>query len=225
MTATLPTPYYSHAGITLHHGDCRELLPLVTSGSTAKFDLLLTDPPYGIDADNRKAIMSREKLAAATDYGDGGWDSQPAAQADIDAAVAACKNAIVWGGNYFTMKPSPAWLVWDKLNGANDFADAELAWTNLKQAVRLFHFRWAGMLRDGEQRGVPRVHPTQKPLELMRWCLLFAPDAKTVLDPYAGSGTTLLACKLLNRRCVGIEKEERYCEIAARRLQQEVLPL
>lgn len=213
-------PYYEEKGITIYHGDCREILP-----SLPMVDLVLTDPPYGIKADNRNRILSRGKLAKPTDYGESDWDGQT----PNEHTMALCRtrgiNCILWGGNYFDSPPSPAWLVWDKMNGANDFADCELAWTNLKQAVRLFRFMWNGMLRQGESRGVPRVHPTQKPVELMTWCISFAPNAKTILDPFMGSGTTLRAAKDLGRKAIGIEVSEKYCEIAARRMSQEVLPL
>lgn len=212
-------PYYDDGkGIVIFHGDCREILP-----SLPRVDLVLTDPPYGINADNRKRILSRGKLAAPTDYGESNWDS--VAPEIVSELPNIAKNSIVWGGNYFPLKPSAAWLVWDKQNGTNDFADCELAWTNLNQAVRLFRFMWNGMLRAGESRGVPRVHPTQKPVELMTWCLSFADDAQTILDPFMGSGTTLRAAKDLGRKAIGIELEERYCEIATRRLSQEVLAL
>jgi site-specific DNA-methyltransferase (adenine-specific) len=113
--------------------------------------------------------------------------------------------------------------VWDKRDGltSNDFADCELIYTNLSGVARLFSHRWSGALRDSE-RGEARVHPTQKPLVLMRW-LIELTVAETILDPYMGSGTTLRAAKDLGRKAIGIEIEERYCEIAANRLRQEVL--
>lgn len=215
-------PYYSEEGITIYHGDCRiteELMQVFPD-----IDLLLTDPPYGIGESNEKAL-SRGKLAKPTDYGHFEWDKETAPQEIIEAYVDSCDKSIVWGGNYFDFGKSPAWLVWDKMNGSNDFADCELAWTNLNQAVRLFKFMWNGMLRDGEQRGVARVHPTQKPVELMRWCLNLVPEAQTIIDPFMGSGTTLRAAKDLGRKAIGIETEEKYCEIAVKRLRQEVLPL
>ncbi len=213
-------PYYDDGrGIVIYHGDCREILPTL-----AKVDLVLTDPPYGIGADNRKRILSRGKLANPTDYGDSHWDGE-APEVIVSSLPDRAKECIIWGGNYFNVKASKAWLVWDKQNGSNDFADCELAWTNLSQAVRIFRFLWNGMLRAGESRGVPRVHPTQKPVELMTWCLSFAPNAQTILDPFMGSGTTLRAAKDLGRKCIGIEISEKYCEIAAKRLQQEVFAL
>ncbi len=209
-------PYYEENGITIYHGDCREILPTLP-----KVDLVLTDPPYGLGESNKRAI-SRGNIARPTDYGDFTWDESPASKERILLCRSHAENAIIWGGNYFDVPPSSGWLVWDKQNGLSDFADCELAWTNLDMAVRIFRFLWNGMLRAGEQRGVPRVHPTQKPIELMRWCLNFTPDAQTVLDPFMGSGTTLRAAKDLGRKAIGIEIEEKYCEIAAKRLSQEV---
>lgn len=211
------TPYYDEGGITIYHGDCREILPLLP-----KVDLVLTDPPYGIN-ENARRIASRAKAAVTIDYGNFEWDKEPASREEIDLSLASGKQAIVWGGNYFYLCPARGWLVWDKLNSGN-FADCELAWTNLKISVRFFRHRWNGMIRESE-RDVQRVHPTQKPLALMHWCLSFAPDAQTILDPFMGSGTTLRAAKDLGRKCIGIETEERYCEIAAKRLAQEVLDL
>lgn len=210
-------PYYEHNGITIYHGDCKEILPLIV-----RADLVLTDPPYGLK-ENAHRVASRTKLAETTDYGDFSWDSEPASEEEIAATLAAAPKAIIWGGNYFGLQPSRGWLVWDKLNSGN-FADCELAWTNLKTSVRLFRFMWNGMLRDGEARGEKRVHPAQKPVELMTWCLSFVPEARLVLDPFMGSGTTLVAAKNLGLRAIGIDTEEHNCEIAAKRLRQEILP-
>jgi len=215
---SLPTPYYADDAVTIYHGDCRELLPFI-----GPVDLVLTDPPYGLQ-ENAHRVASRTKLAATTDYGDFSWDTAPADDDLIRLTMAAGKHAVIWGGNYFTVPPSRGWLVWDKLNSGN-FADCELAWTNLPTSVRIKRFMWNGMIRDGEARRVPRVHPAQKPVEVMRWCLEFVPDAQTILDPFMGSGTTLRAAKDLGRRAIGIEIEERYCEIAAKRMSQTVMAL
>ena len=139
--------------------------------------------------------------------------------------IAMATWSIIWGGNYFGLPGTSGWLVWDKENGKNDFADCELAWTNLDAAVRLFRYRWNGMLqKHAGRRKEVRVHPTQKPLPLMAWCLMRAPDdVATVLDPYMGSGTTLRAAKDHGIKAVGIDKDENYCAMAAERLRQEVL--
>ena len=127
---------------------------------------------------------------------------------------------MIWGGNYWVLPPRMGWLVWDK--GQRDFslADVELAWTSQNRAARIFDMARSQALHESE-----RVHPTQKPVALMRWCLGFVPDARTVLDPFMGSGTTLRAAKDLGRKAIGIEIEERYCEIAAKRMLQTVMAL
>jgi DNA modification methylase len=215
---SLPTPFYSDASCTIYNADCREILPLLP-----RFDLLLTDPPYGINADNQKRILSRGKLANPIDYGQSDWDKEAPVQTVHDA-IDQADFAIVWGGNYFGLPASSCWLVWDKDNGSNDFADCELAWTNLRKAVRKFKYRWNGMLQEhgGDKKEV-RVHPTQKPVPLLRFCLTQCLTAQTILDPFMGSGTTLVAAKLEGRKAVGIEISEKYCELAANRLRQKVL--
>jgi len=201
---------------TLYQGDCLEILQ-----SLPVVDIVLTDPPYGI-GENAKRVASRGtssaliKRAVVTDYGDFDWDAEPASAAHIDACIAAGRNAVIWGGNYFQVPPARGWLVWDKIN-SGDFADCELAWTNLKMAVRQFRHMWNGMMRDSER--TQRVHPTQKPVKLMEWCLSFAPGAETVLDAFMGSGTTGIACVNMSRSFIGIEKEPRYFDIACGRIE------
>lgn len=208
-------PYYSEDGITIYCGDNRQVMPML-----GDFDLLLTDPPYGIKADNRKRILSRANLAAAKDYGETEWDNAVPEPWVISMAIAKASSQIIWGGNYYGLPASSCWLVWDKLNGDNDFADCELAWTNLNKAVRRVVHQWAGMLR---KNGEDRHHPTQKPLDVISWCFNHVPEVKTVLDPWMGSGTTLVAAKLRGLTAVGIEINEEYCEIAKKRLAQGVL--
>lgn len=206
-------PYYEEKGITIYHGDCRDLsieLPLI--------DLIMADPPYGIGESNKRAL-SRGKLARPKDYGEFDWDKEPFPQSDIDKIISWAAYSCIWGGNYYRMPPSKCWLVWDKQNGANDFADCELAWTNYLSAVRMKSHLWNGMIRKGQE---VRYHPTQKPLDVIKWAIMLAPDSDLILDPFMGSGTTLRAAKDLGRKAIGIEIEEKYCEIAAKRLSQEV---
>jgi site-specific DNA-methyltransferase (adenine-specific)/modification methylase len=136
--------------------------------------------------------------------------------------IAAIRNfskwQIIFGGNYFQLPPSSCWLIWDKLN-SGDFADCEMAWTNLKKAIRIKRHRWNGMIREGGEERVG--HPTQKPLELIIWCIGHVEIATTILDPFTGSGTTGVACIRLGRKFTGIEIEEKYCKIAADRMQKE----
>lgn len=220
--SSLPRPYYSDGSCTIYHADCRDILPLLEP-----VDLVLTDPPYGIGADAamKKKAGTKPGVALATkrDYGASNWDKEPIDDDTLLLVLGAGSRLIVFGGNYYThlMKPGPCWLVWDKEN-TGYFADCELAWTNLPQAARLRRHRWNGMIRKGQEQ---RWHPTQKPLDLLKWCIAQADkhgENKTILDPFMGSGTTLRAAKDLDRKAIGIELEEKYCEIAAKRLAQEV---
>jgi len=216
-------PYYQDDYCTIYHGDCREILP-----SLPKVDLVLTDPPYGIGASRNDFIGIKPRKHACSvpkDYGHSEWDNAPVEKSLLQSIISHGSKAIVFGGNFYELPASRCWLVWDKDNGNVSFADCELAWTNLEMAVRKFRFKWQGMLQENMASKEVRVHPTQKPVPLMTWCINFAPDAQTILDPFMGSGTTLRAAKDLRRKCIGIEIEEKYCEIAVQRLRQEVLAL
>ncbi|MFA7282158.1 MAG: site-specific DNA-methyltransferase [Sterolibacterium sp.] len=180
---------------------------------------ILTDPPYGIGADkNLRANKKHGKAAAPSkDYGAKEWDRRAP---DMSWAVFAGVPAIIWGGNYFRLPPNAGWLVWDKENGNNGYADCELAWTNLPQAVRRVKWRWAGMLQQDMANKEERLHPTQKPIQVMQWCLGFLPNAQTILDPFMGSGTTGVACVKLGRSFIGIEIDEGYFDIACDRIRK-----
>jgi len=220
------TPYYSESGIVIYHGDCREVLGHLYEGTGQAhraFDLLLTDPPYGINA-AAKGTIGTSKNANVTEYIASTWDAQTADE-PLAFARTLCRHQIIFGGNYYHLPPSSCWLVWDKDN-TGDFADCELAWTNLKKAVRKLTYRWNGMLQQPGRPKEKRQHPTQKPEPVMVWALGHAPqDVRTVLDPFMGSGTTLVAAKRLGKTATGIELNEAYCEIAAKRLSQGALNL
>ena len=223
-------PYYDRDGITIYNADCRKVLPFLD-----RFDLLLTDPPYGIGEARRnhqsrghhagRKVRTKSPGPPGTDWGKADWDDAPPPHWFLEAAQEVADTSILWGGNYYGLPAASCWLVWDKDNGANDFADCELAWTNMDRAVRKFRWRWSGMIQEQQDKSKAdvRVHPTQKPLALMRWCLSLVPGAETVLDPFMGSGTTLVAAKLEGRRALGIEISEKYCEAAANRLSQGTL--
>lgn len=197
----------------LHLCDCREILPTI-----GKVDAVVTDPPYGI-GEAAGANKSRSVLARSKDYGIASWDDRPIPAELMASVIGAGKWAIVFGGNYYALPPATCWLVWDKLNGETDFADCELAWTNLKKAVRRIQYRWHGMIRqNNEPRG---DHPTQKPVGVMQWCIQQLPEnVETILDPFAGSGTTGVACAKLGRKFIGIELREDYFDIACRRIEK-----
>lgn len=193
-------------------GDCLSIMPTL-----GKVDAVVTDPPYGINENNARNL-SRERLAPSSDYGHFDWDAGTADEA-VQKAIECGQWAVIFGGNYYDLPPTSCYLVWDKLNGASDFADCELAWTNLPKAVRRLKFLWNGCMR--KERDVKRQHPTQKPIGVMKWCIEHLPkDSKTILDPFMGSGTTGVACVQLQRKFIGIELDESYFDIACKRIEE-----
>ena len=211
--------YHSQDGIRIFCGDNRKLAPML-----GEYDLLHTDPPYGIGADNHHKWKAGGKaVAPKRNYGEGQWDSEPAPEWLLSLVRSKCRWQIIWGGNYFGLPAAKGWLVWDKDNGENPFADCELAWTNLEMVVRKIRYKWQGMLQENMAEKEVRWHPTQKPQSVMEWATNFAPDVQTVLDPWMGSGTMLLAARAKGLQADGIEINEQYCEAAKRRLAQGVL--
>ena len=196
---------------TLYLGDCMDILPTLD-----KVDAVITDPPYGIN-ENSKKVASRGKLALPKDYGEFDWDKKPPPDELIELIRTKGRFQAFFGGNYFSLPPTSCWLVWDKLNGDNDFADCELAWTNWPKAVRRLQWRWNGMIRQGNEE---RYHPTQKPLEVMKWVITLCPKSETILDPFLGSGTTGVAALQMGRKFIGIEREQKYFDIACKRIEQ-----
>lgn len=205
----------------LLQGDCLEILPTL-----GPVDAVVTDPPYGIGEGaskvatrQRRAGGKSKALADQREYVGGEWDVSPATAEHMAAIKSVSRHQIIFGGNYFEgLGPTSCWLVWDKQNGDNDFADCELAWTNLPKAVRRIYWRWNGMIRKGDD---VRQHPTQKPLGVMEWCINHLPaDAQTILDPFAGSGTTGVACARMGRSFIGIERDPDYFQIMCDRIAE-----
>ena len=192
---------------TLYLGDCMDILPTLDN-----VDAVITDPPYGIADDYLKpsskgewSNLYSEKIT---------WDSF----APIDAVNLSLKisnKAIVWGGNYFELKPQRGWLIWDKMQ-SHSSGHAELAWTNLDIPIRSFAYSRAQLSTEQKQ------HPTQKPIGLMKWCIDLAANPETILDPFMGSGTTGVAAIQMGRKFIGIEREPKYFDIACKRIEQAV---
>ena len=205
-------PYYQDDLVTIYHGDCREWMP--------ESDVIVTDPPYGIAAVHRNGKTGGRGLAENRVYIPVHDDDKPM---DMAWLIAKPGRKVIFGADHFE-HPIGRLLVWDKRDGlaSNNFADAEVAWDSEPGTVRLYRHRQMGMLSDG-MGDIGRVHPTQKPEAVMRW--LLGMTTGTILDPFMGSGSTLVAAKSLGRKSIGIEIEERYCEIAAQRCSQEVLGL
>jgi site-specific DNA-methyltransferase (adenine-specific)/modification methylase len=190
---------------TLYLGDCHEILPTLE-----KVDAVVTDPPYGIGR-----VMVGGTWAVASGYhAMQSWDAE-APQEALEAALKLASEAIVWGGQHFTLPVSRRWLVWRKIGSAPKMADAELAWTTMDAPTRVIEMH-AGNGACGQEK---RQHPTQKPLRLMEWCLSFFSDASSILDPFMGSGTTGVACAKMGRSFIGIEIDEGYFDIACRRIE------
>ena len=208
--------------VVLYLGDCLDVMQTL-----GKVDAVVADPPYGIGfshgGNDRSGIGGGRyatKFAGVKIAGDSNtFDPAP--------YIEIAPITILWGGNHFAdrLPASPSWFVWDKRASShhtNDFADCELAWTNRSGVARVFRHQWDGMMRASE-RGETRVHPTQKPIALMKWCIgHLPPDTKTILDPFMGSGTTGVACVQLGRKFIGIEIEPKYFDIACRRIEAEL---
>lgn len=186
----------------LYLGDCMDVLPTL-----GKVDAVLTDPPYGIN------INKSNRLSVSRGHGGETWDESPPDADTLTAIVGAGDTAILWGGNYFDLPPSRGFLIWDKNNYGRDFADCEMAWTNIDAVARIFQMRPMNM--DGG-----KLHPTQKPVALMKWCIEQCKNnPQTILDPFMGSGTTGVAAVQMGRKFIGIEREPKYFEIACRRIE------
>lgn len=216
--------------------DCMEYMRTLPDNA---FDLAVVDPPYGIGESGSKN-HTRSKLATAKNYkAFAGGDSQPPSLDYFEQLIRVSKNQIIFGANHFADRlPNPAsscWIVWDKENGNSDFADCELAWTSFKTAVRIFHFRWQGMLPGNMANKEQRIHPTQKPVALYTWIYKnYAKSGNKILDTHLGSGSSRIAAYDAGLDFVGCEidpdyfkaQEERFKEHTAQEnlfLQMEML--
>ena len=210
---SLPTPYYQTAdgGITIYCGDAREIVPHL-AGEIA----VVSDPPYGMDYDTDGSRFTRGGRSLPVVRGDDG---------PFDPSQwAAYRWSVLWGFNHFPAGlDAGGALVWIKRTDAAlgcFLSDAELAWVRGTRGVYVY--------RDTRHaRAAQRAHPTEKPVGLMSWSIVMsgAPVGVAILDPYMGSGTTLVAARDLGRRAVGVEIEEEYCRVAVERLRQQVFSL
>lgn len=205
-------------------GDSTSVIDIESLLGGNSIDLVLTDPPYGVDIvndDNKVGFgtVGENKLAECNLYipikGD---DTTETAQENYQACMSlGIDNYIIFGGNYFTdfLEPRACWLVWDKENTGN-FADVELAWTSFDKGAKLYRWLWNGLCRKGDRasEGLKRVHPTQKPVGLLADILKdFSSEGDNILDSFGGSGSTLIACEQLNRNCYMMEYEPHYIDV------------
>ena len=203
-------PYYQEDGITIYHGDCRDILP-----ELEPVDLVLTDPPYGVSWNTDHSRFTHKGSKKKEIAGDNKL-FDPSFLLDFN-------EKIIFGANHFLNKlPKGSFLIWDKRNkdGSSFLADGEIAWWSSGGGVyiKTLSAQWHRSTSGG-------YHPTQKPVSIMEWCIEKAHDPQKILGPFMGSGTTLVAAKNLGREAIGIELEEKYCEIAVKRLAQGVLPI
>lgn len=202
------TPYWTSGcgRWTVYLGDCLEVLPTLAAGSV---DAVVTDPPYGIGF-----AAQPTKWQRLSGQKPEGWDD---ARPDVSELLTLAPIVVVWGGNYFSLPVSRGWLIWNKPDAPPSMGNAEMAWTNRDANTQIITHSIGAT--NAERVG----HPTQKPLRVMQWTLeqVSVPDNGTVLDPFLGSGTTLVACVKTGRRGIGIEIDERYAEIAVRRIEAE----
>ena len=209
-------------------GDATSEADIKTLIGGSEIDLVLTDAPYGINAVNdegtvvaygKKHLAERGKYAKII-----GDNTTETAKKSYEILSKICDNLILWGGNYFTefLPFSDSWLIWDKRCDSgmrNNFADGEMAWCSFHTPVRIYHQLWNGMIREGEHE--KRVHPTQKPVRMLGDILKdFTKENDNVLDVFGGSGSTLIACDKLNRKCFMMELDEHYCEVIIQRWEQ-----
>lgn len=201
------------------------------------FELAIIDPPYGI-GEHGKSNHSRGKSVTIgkskskakvkpTLFTPKDWDKEPASKEYFQELFRVSKNQIIWGGNHFIenlpYQNSSCWVVWDKQNGGSDFADCELAWTSFKTAVRMFSFRWNGMLQGDMKNKENRIHPTQKPVALYKWLLSkYANTGDKILDTHLGSMSIAIACYDLGFELTGCELDEEYYKKGMKRVNNHI---
>lgn len=202
-------PYYDRDGITIYCEDCAKVLPWLEP-----VDLLLTDPPYGM---GKRLNGGTGRWRKHFSDGAPDWDTTTPTAELIVQSVESGERAIVWGGQFYQLPVGRCWLAWNKIIRNWSSSEHELAWTNLDKPNRAFDYSHGQLATEGKH-----FHPTQKPVPLMRWCIALAGEGvQTILDPFAGSGTTGIAARREGKRCILIEREEKYCEAAVKRLRNE----
>lgn len=183
---------------TLYHGDCMEIMPTLD-----RVDAVVTDPPYGIGISTNPVRQKHEKKD---------WDKSVPDDKCFDIIMDISNYQIVWGGNYFNLPPSQGFLIWDKKQPENfSLSMCEMAWLSIQQPAKIYSRSVNSYLKE---------HPTQKPVELISWCISKLPDeCESFLDPFMGSGTTGVACMKMGRKFIGIELDKQYFDIACQRIR------
>jgi len=206
--------------IRLFNEDC---MAGMASMPDKAYQLAIVDPPYGIGEDGSKN-HTRGHLCEAKRYSRKGWDNEAPPAEYFEELQRVSRNQIIFGANHFIDRvpmPSPCWIVWDKMNYGNDFADCELALTSFKTAVRKFTFQWNGMLQGDMKNKERRIHPTQKPVRLYEWLLKnYAHEGDHILDTHLGSGSSAIAADIMGYDFTGYEIDAEYFQAAKARLER-----
>jgi len=189
----------------LYLGDCRDILPTL-----GKVDAVVTDPPYGIGFVQR--------TTGETIFG----DDQPF---DASPLLSLADKHFIWGANHFrlTLPATGQFHVWLKraveVASPKSYSDVEFAWCSHGGSSKCIRHISDGCIKQGEEQGIVRLHPSQKPVRVMRWSIDLTGDAQTILDPFMGSGTTGVAAVQMGRDFIGIELEPKYFDIACKRIE------
>lgn len=203
----------------IYNEDCLEAMKKIPD---KYFDLAIVDPPYGIGVDGG---IGSGVLAKKSKFKKKGWDKESPSEEYFLELKRVSKNQIIWGANHFISKipfDSSCWIVWDKDNGKNNFADCELAYTSFKTSVRKFKFKWQGMLQENMKEKEIKIHPTQKPVSLYMWLISnYANKGDRILDTHVGSASSLIACHRLGYEFLGFELDKEYYDLAKERLDKE----
>ncbi len=200
------TPYYDHAGIQIYHGDCREV-----SQDLGRFDLLLTDPPFGVG--NFVQITGNKRGEKVL------WNEKCPDDDLLISLAGMTDHQIVWGANYMNcFSGDMGAIVWIKNQPMPNFSKADIASCSFYKKVEIVTITWTNFVNSKETS-----HPCERPVALYLWCMEYAPNPQSILDPFMGSGSSLVAAKQLGKKAVGIEMEEKFCEAAAKRCDQEFL--
>lgn len=194
--------------IQVYNEDCMNIMQQYEDGY---FDLAIVDPPYGINVQKQSKFGNKKDSKI--------WDSTPPKKEYFNELKRVSKNQIIWGGNYFDLPPTRCFLIWDKQNGSNDMADAELAWTSFQKSVRMYRghiFKGIGNIN------YKSIHPTQKPIKLYNWILenYAKPDFK-ILDTHLGSGSNAIACHYYGCSLVAAELDKEYYNESLKRFKQQ----
>ena len=205
------------------HVECCDCMEFMARYPDKHFELAIVDPPYGIGASDYKRGGTKygNSLATCKTYTTKEWDNIIPDDSYFYNLSRVSKNQIIWGGNFFNLGKTPCFIVWDKENGSNGYADCELAWTSYKTAVRKFTYRWHGMLQEDMKNKEHRIHPTQKPVALYKWLLKnYAKPGDKILDTHLGSGSSRIAAWDMGFDFYGCELDREYFDASVERFER-----